>query len=94
MQATEIPVYQAIERLRTAEDPFTVIFTRVNLAKNEGGPIETLKDQIVGPKQKNINEQLMIGLRDCNTNQIRHIYIHSILNIGLATGEYYKLKLQ
>lgn len=93
MQAPEISVYKAIERLREAQDPFTVVFTSVNLSQNEGGQRTTLENQLVGPKRKNQNEKLMIGLQDFNTRAMRHIYIHSILEIGLATGEYFKLKL-
>lgn len=90
----EISVYKAIAILRQAEEPFTVVFINVSLSHNEGGKKETLANQLIGAKRKNMNERLMIGLEDFATRQIRHIYIHSILEIGLATGQYYKLTLK
>lgn len=89
-----IDIYAALRRITEGEETFTVIFTSVNMSKNEGGQIITLDNQKVGAKRKNKNDRMMLGIEDARTGEHRHIYIHSILEIGInSTGEYFKLKL-
>jgi hypothetical protein len=90
----EIDFYKAIAIMRKQVVPFTVVFTELSLKNNEGGPIHTLSNQLVGPLRKNMNAKYMIGLADEKTKEIRHIYMHTILQLALGTGEHYKLVLQ
>jgi len=84
-------VYEVVAEMRKSEIPFTVVFTHVNISKNEGGARDILENQISGPKRHNQNERLMIGLADVNNpNNIRHIYIHSILEVHYQNGTSHK----
>lgn len=74
--------------------PFTVVFTELSLTKNEGGALCKLENQLTGPLRKNMNAKYMIGLIDDITKDIRHIYMHTIQQIILQTGEHYKLILK
>jgi hypothetical protein len=93
MKLQEIDFYHGIKKLQNANEPFTVVFTALSFQKNEGGERKELHNQKTGPLRKNMNDRYMIGLQDDKSGEIRHIYLHTILEIGLATGEYYKLKL-
>ena len=44
--------------------------------------------------RKNQNKRYMLGLKDANTEEVRHIYLHTILEIVTAEGKHIKLKLQ
>jgi len=90
----EIDFYTALRTIiRQDKEPFTIIFTELSLSKNEGGAIRVLEKQIQGPNQKNINDKYMIGLEDTVTGEIRHIYIHCILEV-IFNDVHYKLKLK
>lgn len=89
----EIDLYTALSIMRKAVVPFMITFTELSLSQNEGGVLRTLSNQLVGPLKKNMNAKVMIGLRDQTTDVIRHIYIHSILEVLMGTGEHYKITL-
>jgi len=89
----EIDFYQALKLIRQDNIPYFVIFTELSLTKNEGGALRKLDNQIEGANQKNINDKYMIGLQDIETGQIRHIYIHTILQL-IINNVHYKLVLK
>jgi len=90
----EIDFYEALRMyIRQSQTPITVIYTSYSESKNEGGQIKTLENVVQGPVKNNVNDEYMIGLKSVETNQIVHIYIHSILEI--IVGEvHYKLILK
>ena len=86
--------YTAInEHIYKAKEPFTVIFTKLSLERNEGGELRTLENQLQGPLKKNMNSRFMVGLKDMQTNKERHIYLHTILEIITFEGTHIKLNL-
>ena len=89
----EIDFYTALKLIRQENVPYSVIFTELSLTKNEGGNLRRLDNQIEGANQKNINDKYMIGLQDIETGQIRHIYIHTILQL-IINNVHYKLVLK
>jgi hypothetical protein len=89
----EIDFYTALKTIiRQDKEPFTIIFTKLLLDKNEGGAIRVLENQVQGPLKKNHNQEYMIGLKDIQTDEVRHIYIHTILEV-VFKGIHYKLIL-
>lgn len=88
-----INLYEVAQKMRDATEPFTVVFVSVSLQRNEGGERTELHNQLTGPLKKNMNSRYMIGLKDYITGVIRHIYLHSILEVGFRTGEYYNVTL-
>lgn len=86
--------YSAInEHVYNAKKPFTVIFTKLSLDRNEGGELRTLENQLQGPLRKNMNDRFMLGLKDTETDELRHIYLHTILEVITAEGQLINLKL-
>jgi len=81
------------EDIRGAEKPFTIVHTQLSLAKNSGGQLNILENQLPGALKKNMNDKYMIGLKDAETGKERHIYIHTILEVITFEGKHYKLIL-
>ena len=93
-QSVEKPFYETIkEHLSDGKPPVTIVHTKISFDKNEGGERNILENQVVGPLKKNMNARFMIGLKDVNTEEIRHIYLHTITEIITAEGEHIKLVL-
>ena len=90
----EIDFYKAIALMRKETLPFTVVFVHLSLSKNEGGGLDKLENVLVGALKKNMQARFMIGFKDPKGLEIRHIYLHSILELKLQTGEHYKLVLK
>jgi hypothetical protein len=91
----EIEFYIALKQfIRQDKDPFTIIFVELSLLKNEGGARRVLENQVQGPLKKNQNSEYMIGLKDVQTDEVRHIYLHTILEVITKDGNHYKLVLK
>ena len=86
--------YTALSDIRKSEEPMTIIFTKLSLEKNKGGQREVLENVIPGPTKKNVRDEYMIGFQSIdNDSEIKHIYIHTILEYVTAKGEHFKLIL-
>ncbi len=94
MQETDF--YETIkEQIHKTTEPFTVIFTKLSLSKNEGGELQRLENQLPGPLRKNQNVRYMIGLKSVDDPEdVKHIYMHCILEIINSKGEHFKLQLR
>ncbi len=90
----EQPFYPTIKKhIYNAEKPFTVIHTKLSFDKNSGGERNVLENQLPGPLKPNQNARFMLGLKDADSDEIKHIYLHTITEIITAEGEHIKLKL-
>ena len=86
--------YTALKDIRKTKEPVTIIFTKLSLSKNEGGQRDVLKNVIPGPLRKNTKDEYMIGFVSAdNKDEVKHIYIHTILEYINSKGEHFKLKL-
>lgn len=90
----EIDFYEGLSLIRKSEVPFDITFTKLSFAKNEGGERRTLEHQLLGPNKKNVNDEMMIGLKSAdNPDELSHIYIHTILEVCFVDGRAFKLIL-
>ncbi len=84
----------ALKEIRQTKEPIIIIFTKLSLSENKGGKREVLKDVLPGPLRKNIQDEFMIGFVSSeNKDEVKHIYIHTILEYVNSKGEHFKLKL-
>jgi len=90
---TELDFYEGLKIIRKATEPIDITFVGLSLQKNEGGQVKTLHRQLLGPLKKNMNEKYMIGLKNADTDEAVHIYIHTLLSIRLHNNLEYKLVL-
>jgi len=88
-----IDLYKVLKRMREEEEPFTITFVSYSEQKKEGGELKTFQNQLVGPLKKNTNDRLMIGLEDIESGEVRHIYIHTIIEVLFSNAELFKTKL-
>jgi len=90
----EIDFYTALKIIRNTETPLTIIFTKLSLSQNEGGQRDSLENVLPGPLKKNVREEYMIGfVSQDNLDEVKHIYIHTILEFISSEGKHYKLIL-
>lgn len=83
----ELDFYEGLKIIRNSKTPVTVIHTELSLSKNKGGNISVLENVVKGPLKHNMHEEMMIGLQK-EDGDVKHIYIHSILEIVNENGHF------
>jgi hypothetical protein len=84
-----IQLFQALNQMRAAKQPFTVTFYKFSAQRGTGGQIETLVDVFVSGQLHGENTADYIAFRYDKSTTTRRVWIYSIREFN---GQTVKLK--